>query len=101
MYNNDAMNLMPAEEIADRPTTPIALGPSIAGPTDSLADLTDQQILQQYEMRIEFLDRGAIVRIGCKAIAFEKAQDAITSIDAYVKDPKGVGKEWRKQFNMV
>jgi hypothetical protein len=96
MYNNDAMNSMPAEPVEDRPRNPIDQM-EVPRPID----LTDQQILQQYEIRIEFLDRGAIVRIGCKAIAFEKAQDAITSIDAYVKDPKGVGKEWRKQFNMV
>jgi hypothetical protein len=63
--------------------------------------LTKQQILEQYEIRIQFLSRGCIVNVGCKSIAFDKVEDAISCIKTYVEDPLNVGEYWRGQFNMI
>lgn len=63
--------------------------------------LTKQQVLEQYEIRIQFLSRGCIVNVGCKSIAFDKVEDAISSIQLYVEDPHNVGEYWRGQFNMI
>lgn len=63
--------------------------------------LTNQQILEQYEIRIQFLSRGCIVNVGCKSIAFDNVKEAISAIQRYVEDPKNAGDYWRDQFNMI
>ncbi len=68
--------------------------------SEIIEGLTNQQVLQHHEMRIEFLDKGCIVRIGCKSIAFTTVEEAMRSINSYVNDPKTEAKRWREQFNM-
>ena len=63
--------------------------------------LTKQQILEQYEIRIQFLSRGCIVNVGCKSIAFDDVDKAMASIKHYVEDPQNAGDYWRKEFNMI
>ena len=65
-----------------------------------VAGLTDQQILKEYEIRIQFLDKGCVVNVGCKAVAFNSITNAIDAIREYVANPKEVAKHWRKEFNM-
>ena len=93
----------------DQPMTEPAIGREEPQPTESprlltyaeqVEGLTNQQVLQHHEMRIEFLDKGCIVRIGCKSIAFSTVSEAMDAINSYVNNPKIVGEYWRGQFNM-
>jgi len=65
-----------------------------------VAGLTDQQVLREYEIRIQFLDLGCIVHIGCKSIAFDDPYKAIEEVKAYILNPKEVAPKWRAHFNM-
>jgi hypothetical protein len=65
-----------------------------------VAGLTDQQVLREYEIRIQFLDLGCIVHIGCKSIAFDDPYKAIEEVKAYILNPKQVAPKWRGYFNM-
>jgi hypothetical protein len=63
--------------------------------------LTRQQLLEQHEIRIQFLSKGCIVNVGCKAVAFTSVKEAMSAINEYVDNPKAMGEYWRAQFNMV
>ena len=58
-----------------------------------------QDLLREYEIRLEFLNKGCIVKIGCKSIAFETNEKAVKEITRYVNDPINVYDEWVKVFN--
>jgi hypothetical protein len=57
---------------------------------------TREQInqLKIYDVKIEFFDRGCLVRVGCKSFAFESIEQAMAELVAYTKDPIGVGKKY-------
>lgn len=57
---------------------------------------SNREILKNYQINIEFLDRGCLVRIGCKSIAFESVEQAMNEINKYVANPYEMDKEWRK-----
>ena len=60
-----------------------------------------QEVLREYEISIRFLNRGCIVRVGCKEIAFEDVNKAIAEINEYVTgDTYEVQKKWHKLFDM-
>ncbi len=65
-----------------------------------VSGLTDQQILKEHEIRIQFLDFGCIVNVGCKSIAFDDPYKAIEEVKAYILNPKQVAPKWRGYFNM-
>ncbi len=67
---------------------------------EQIADLTGQQVLQQHEIRIRFLDKGCIVSLGCKDVAFGDTELAIDAVSEYVNNPKVMSKKWREKFNM-
>jgi hypothetical protein len=54
---------------------------------------TREQInqLKQWNVEITFLDRGCLVRVGCKSFAFESVERAMAKLTEYTKDPIGVG----------
>lgn len=54
------------------------------------------EALREYEINIRFLSRGCVVRVGCKEIAFERVEDAISALQTYVKWPYEQQKAWRK-----
>jgi hypothetical protein len=58
------------------------------------------EVLKDYEIRIRFLDRGCIVEVGCKSIAFETVDSAMLEINNYVANPYEAQQKWRKLFNM-
>jgi hypothetical protein len=49
--------------------------------------------LKNFDIKIEFFDRGCVVRVGCKSLAFQSVEEAIAELTAYTKDPIGVGKK--------
>jgi hypothetical protein len=60
-------------------------------PTADMAKLedyrpTNQQALQEYEIRIQFLNRGCVVYVGCKSIAFETTESAMKEVNEYVNN---------------
>lgn len=58
---------------------------------------TDAEALREFEIRIKFLNRGCVVSVGCKDIAFENVASAMEEINAYVcGDTYKVQKKWRK-----
>lgn len=57
--------------------------------------LTNQQLLQQHEIRIQFLSRGCIVHVGCKSIAFESVESAMKELNYYVTNTFESEKAWR------
>ena len=56
---------------------------------------TNQQLLQQHEIRIQFLSRGCIVHVGCKSIAFESLGEAMKQLNYYVTNTFESEKAWR------
>ena len=56
----------------------------------------NRDTLREYQVNIEFLSRGCIVRVGCKAIAFESVEIAMAELNRYVTNPYEVQREWRK-----
>lgn len=57
-----------------------------------------QEVLQQYDINIQFLSRGCIVRVGCKSIAFEDAGEALLELNEYYADPYATQEKWRKEL---
>ncbi len=56
---------------------------------------SDSELLRSHQITIQFLDRGCIVGIGCKSIAFESAESAMKEINEYVNSPWEAQKKWR------
>ena len=60
-----------------------------------------QEALKDYEINIRFLNRGCVVRVGCKEIAFEDINKAMAEINEYVTgDTWEVQNKWRKLLEM-
>jgi hypothetical protein len=57
---------------------------------------TREQInqLKNYNVEITFFNRGCMVKVGCKSLAFESIEQAMAELVAYTKDPIGVGKKY-------
>jgi hypothetical protein len=53
-------------------------------------------LLKDFSLQIEFLDRGCIVSVGCKKIAFESIHEAMVAINDYVANPWDEQQKWRK-----
>jgi hypothetical protein len=57
---------------------------------------SDKEALKHYDIKIEFLDRGCVIRVGCKSIAFEDTENAMDALVAYTKNPWELQQHWRK-----
>lgn len=55
--------------------------------------------LREHEITIRFLSVGAVVRVGCKEIAFTSIIKAMEAINDYVHNPKEVTDKYNKLFN--
>jgi hypothetical protein len=60
---------------------------------------TDEQALRRYEITLRFLDRGMVVRVGCKEIAFSNSQEGIDALNKYIADPYNEQVRWEQSFN--
>ena len=58
------------------------------------------EAIKEHDIRIRFLDRGCLVEVGCKSIAFETVDSAMLEINNYVANPYETQQKWRKLFNM-
>ena len=52
------------------------------------------RLLKQWQVNIQFCDRGCMVQIGCKSFAFESIEQAMAELVAYTKDPIVVGEKY-------
>jgi len=57
---------------------------------------SNQQLLQEYEIRLQFLSLGCVVHVGCKSIAFETIESAMVELNEYVNNTYETQKKWRK-----
>jgi hypothetical protein len=57
---------------------------------------SNNQVLKEYPLEINFLDKGCVVRVGCKSIAFNNVQDAMVEVNNYVNNPYEEQQKWRK-----
>lgn len=60
---------------------------------------SNQEVLQEYEIRLQFLSRGCIVHVGCKSIAFESVESAMKELNEYVKNTYEVQTKWKGMLN--
>ena len=58
-----------------------------------------QELLREYEIQLQFLHRGCIVRVGCKSIAFETVESAMKEVNEYVNNTWDSQQRWRKLLN--
>ena len=56
---------------------------------------SNHQVLQEYEVRLQFLSRGCLVHVGCKSIAFETIESAMKELNEYVNNTYETQKKWR------
>lgn len=56
------------------------------------------EILRSNEVCIEVLDCGAVVRVGCKRIAFSTVEEALEQVNLHFKDPVASYKKWNQRF---
>ena len=46
------------------------------------------EVLKNWEIRIQPLDRGCVVYVGCKSIAFTSIEEAYKEIGRYIENPQ-------------
>jgi hypothetical protein len=52
------------------------------------------EILKRWEIGIQVLDRGCVVRIGCKSIAFVSVEAGYKEIGRYLENPQLVATQY-------
>lgn len=55
--------------------------------------------LGRYNIDLQFLSSGMIIRIGCKQIAFSTITEGMSALNEWVKDPTTESEKWNKIFN--
>jgi hypothetical protein len=60
---------------------------------------SNKELLKGWDMSIEHLDYGVIVRIGCKKLAFSSTEEAMTEVTMWMTDPKSALKKWFKNLH--
>jgi hypothetical protein len=60
---------------------------------------SNQDALASYEINIQFMSRGCVIRVGCKTIPFSSTEEAIAELKKYFDNPYETQKEWRKQLS--
>jgi hypothetical protein len=70
-------------------------------PTGETRDYTpkNEDLLREYEIRIQFLSRGCVVHVGCRSIAFESVENAMRELNEYINNTLEVRKKWNLILN--
>jgi hypothetical protein len=77
---------------------PVITG-NISKPLEYHLDKSNKELLKGWDMRIEHLDYGVVVTIGCKRLAFSSAEEATTEIVTWMTDPKSALNKWFKKLH--
>ncbi len=54
--------------------------------------------LKSHSVEINFFDRGCVVRVGCRSLAFESTEEAMAELQEYVKRPLEIGKIYAPDY---
>jgi hypothetical protein len=57
-----------------------------------------QEALSRYEINIQFMSRGCVIRVGCKTIPFSSTEEAIYELQKYFDKPYDTQMEWDKKL---
>ncbi len=60
---------------------------------------SSQQALASYEINIQFMSRGCVIRVGCKTIPFSSTEEAVVELKKYFDNPYDTQKEWDKKLS--
>jgi len=52
------------------------------------------ELLRNYEINIQFLSIGCIIRVGCKTIPFTSIEEAMKELTEYISNPFDTTKKW-------
>lgn len=55
---------------------------------DIKVEKSPQDLLRNHEINIRFLNKGAVIHVGCQAFAFSTNEEAMDELLKYVQDPK-------------
>lgn len=58
-----------------------------------------QESLSRWEINIQFLSRGCVIRVGCKSIPFSSTEEAIAELNKYFENPYEAQEQWSKQLS--
>jgi hypothetical protein len=58
-----------------------------------------QESLSRYEINIQFMSRGCVIRVGCKSIPFSSTDEAISELQKYFENPYDTQESWHRQLN--
>ena len=67
------------------------------GPRESIEQRQQRrriEFLKKWEIKIQPLDRGCIVSVGCKSFAFDNIDAAAEVVKQYISDPDAVIKHY-------
>jgi hypothetical protein len=54
--------------------------------------------LKSHSVEIKFFDRGCVVRVGCRSLAFESTEEAMAELEKYIKRPREIGKIYAPDY---
>lgn len=57
------------------------------------------EVLKEYEIRLRFLNRGMIISVGCKDIAFSDIKEGLEELNKYFINPHEEQQKWYKLLN--
>ncbi len=60
---------------------------------------SNQDALREYDINIQFMSRGCVIRVGCKSIAFSEASEGMAELQKYFESPYETQQEWRSKLN--
>ena len=66
------------------------------GSKESEYNASKQELLSRWEINIQFMSRGCVIKVGCKTIPFSTTEEAIAELQRYFNNPYEIEKEWRK-----
>jgi len=55
-----------------------------------------QEALSRWEINIQFMSRGCVIRVGCKTIPFSSTEEAIAELQKYFENPYDTQEEWAR-----
>ena len=72
-------------------------GPELSGPVEWKP--TRGEYLRNYQINIEFLSIGCIIRIGCKSVPFSTIKEGMEALNTYIANPYETQKVWEERFS--
>lgn len=78
----------------DNPTVPPPTTRSQKEISEEQRERNRIQVLKQWEIKIQPLDQGCTVSVGCKSFAFENLDAAMETVKQYVDNPVAVIKHY-------